>query len=92
VTTRAPMSGGGILLFETMKMKTRQTKWTVYPEGDENKLYSEHATYIEIVDESGGEFVEVTQSGKTVQINPEEWPEIWNTIGIAIKQIIENED
>lgn len=92
MTIRAPMSGGGILLFETMKMKTRQTKWTIYPEGDENKLYSEHATYIEIVDEAGGEFVEVTQSGKTVQISPEEWPEIWNTIGTAIKQIIENED
>ena len=75
-----------------MKMKARPTKWIVYPEGNDNKLYSERVTYIERLDESGGEFVEVTQDGNSIRIDTDEWPAIWNTIATAIKDIVENEN
>jgi len=46
--------------------------------------YSEQATTITIVDESGGEFVEVSQSGRAdlgkIAINPEEWPMLRDAI------------
>jgi hypothetical protein len=46
-------------------------------------------TDIEIVDEGGGEYVEVSQSadghGK-ISINPEEWPMMRKAIDDAIKQ------
>jgi len=45
--------------------------------------YSEMATLVTIVDESGGEFVEVEQSGTglgKIAINPEEWPALRDTI------------
>jgi len=75
-----------------MKMKTRPTKWTVYPEGDEFGVNSINATEINIVNECQCEIVEVTQGRESIQIHPDEWPEIWNAIGTAIKQIIENEN
>ncbi len=47
-------------------------------------IYSEEATTITIVDEAGGEYVEVSQAGRSdlgkIAINPEEWPELRDTI------------
>ena len=43
-------------------------------------IFSERGTRIEIVDESAGEYVEVSQEGRTdlgkIAIEPEEWPEL----------------
>jgi hypothetical protein len=63
-------------------MKLRPIKWVLSPTDD-------HMLYIEIVDEGGGEYVEVSQSadghGK-VSINPEEWTVLRKAIDDAIKQ------
>lgn len=63
-------------------MKTYQTrivKLAVVPEGE--PIYALGVTDVEIIDESGGEFVKVSQEpdGGTTQailIDPDEWPAI----------------
>jgi hypothetical protein len=60
----------------------RTTKLVVAPRGDQ--VYSEMATSVEVKDEARGEFVMVTQSGRTdggqIAISPDEWPELRNAI------------
>jgi hypothetical protein len=67
-------------------MKLRPIKWVLAPKDD---MLDMECTDIEIVDEGGGEYVEVSQSadghGK-VSINPEEWPMMRKAIDDAIKQ------
>ncbi len=56
---------------------TRITKLTVVP--NNQPVFSEMATDVEIVDEGAGEFLAVSQSGKRdarIFINPEEWPDL----------------
>jgi hypothetical protein len=56
--------------------EARTIAMAVSPKGQ--PIYSEMTTEVRIVDESGGEFVEVEQSGRAdvgkIMINPEEWP------------------
>jgi hypothetical protein len=68
-----------------MKYETRITEWTIVPEGD--PIFSERATRISIVDDGGGEFVEVEQEevGK-IQIDPTEWPVLRAAIDKAVEQ------
>lgn len=58
------------------KYRTRVTRLLVVPEGQ--PAYSEQATTVEIDDECGGEYVVISQEGRTdlgkIAINPEEWP------------------
>ena len=65
-----------------MKYITRVTEIAVVPEHD--MLTSELTTHVRIVDEGGGEFVEVAQHGRTdigkIQINPDEWQALRDTI------------
>lgn len=65
-----------------MKYIIRVTEMAVVPEHE--MLISEMATRVRIVDEGAGEFVEVTQHGRTdigkIQINPDEWPALRDTI------------
>lgn len=67
--------------------ETRTTSMTVAPKGE--PLFSEQATAVTIVDESGGEFVEVCQSGRSdlgkIAINPEEWPALREAIQVMIE-------
>ena len=67
--------------------ETRVTQVVVCPQGD--PLYSDAATTVQITDEAGGEFVEVSQDapgqGK-ILINPEEWPALRSAINRLIKQ------
>lgn len=71
------------------KYETRPIKWIFLPEGE--LIFSEHGITIEIVDESGGEFVEIcdqhdqAKDGK-VRICADEWPTLWAAIDHAIKQ------
>ena len=67
--------------------ETRVTQIVVCPQGE--PLYSDAATTVQITDEAGGEFVEVSQDapgqGK-IWINPEEWPALRSAINRLIKQ------
>ena len=73
---------------DAMKYETMITSVTVFPVGD--SMYSEMATKIEITDEAGGEFVEVSQSGRNdigkIAINPAEWPELREAINRMIQE------
>ena len=77
---------------DAMKYETRITSVTVYPVGE--SMYSDLATKIEISDEAGGEFVEVSQSGRNdiskIAINPEEWPELRESISRMIQECRKN--
>ena len=59
-----------------MIYESRVIGMIVMPKGE--ALYSEQATEVRIVDESGGEYVEVCQTGRVnlgkISITPEEWP------------------
>lgn len=71
-----------------MIYETRVTTMTIVPTGQ--PIFSEMATDIRIVDESGGEYVEVCQSGRTdlgkIAINPEEWPSLKLAIDTMIAE------
>lgn len=64
----------------------RTTQITVVPE--DQPIFSEQAITVSIVDESGGEFVEVQQASRTeigkITINPEEWPALREAISLMI--------
>ena len=55
---------------------SRVLTMAVLPKGD--PIFSERCTEVKIIDESGGEFIEVAQNGNVelgkIQISPEEWP------------------
>jgi len=63
-----------------MNYITRTLKICILPENE--PIFSEMATEIEIEDEAAGEYVKVTQnggsveSGKSILITSEEWPQI----------------
>ena len=67
--------------------KARVTRIVVVPNGE--TLYCEEATTVEIDDESGGEFVVVSQDARSdlgkIAINPEEWPAIRSAINRMVK-------
>ena len=70
-----------------MKYEKLITKITIVPEGKE--LFFDGATSIEIIDEAGGEFVELTQFNDVkfqLRINPEEWPVLRDAIDEMIKR------
>lgn len=70
-------------------MKQRPIKWIVGPEKE--PIFSEMQTTIEIEDESGGEFVVVSQHRRDsdgwgkIGFNPDEWPAIRAAINRAVK-------
>jgi hypothetical protein len=78
-------------------MKTRPIKWVVLPENE--PIFSEQATTIEIVDEVAGEFLQVRQdesSDKFMQaqmgatgivVDEYNWPEIKRAIDEAFTEI-----
>lgn len=79
--------------FETVtEYETRTMALLVIPKGQ--PLYSERGTTVSIVDESGGEFVEVEQHGRTdigkILINAEEWPALRDAIEKMIKACRDN--
>lgn len=74
---------------EQTKYETRVTRLAVLPAGE--KLFSETCTEVRITDESGGEFVEVTQDKGSlengmIQINSDEWPSLRDAIDQMIKE------
>lgn len=71
-----------------MTYETRVTQMTVLPKTE--PIFSEMATQVTIVDEAGGEYVEVCQSWRTdigkIAINPEEWPMLKRAIDTLIAE------
>ena len=67
------------------KFEVREVKWCVVPKKE--TLFSEMATYVEIVDEAGGEFLIISQSaGKGLQeirIDVDEWYKLREAIDYA---------
>ena len=62
----------------------RPVAWVVKPINE--PLFSEMATRVEIVDEAGGEFLEITDGRQQkTQIDPAEWPELKRAIEKAVK-------
>jgi len=71
-----------------MTYETRITKITVLPKGE--PIFHEGATEIKIVDDAGGEYLEVSQcsdanEGK-ILIDPLEWPVLKKAIDKMIKK------
>ena len=70
-----------------MTFETRTIKIAVVPKNE--PIFSRETTTIEIVDDSGGEYLEVCQCNEEnegkICINPEEWP----TIKEAIEKMLE---
>jgi hypothetical protein len=56
----------------------RVTQLTIAPAGE--PIFSETATQVTIQDEAAGEYLEITQQGgkegKTIMVNPDEWPSL----------------
>ena len=69
-----------------IEYETRIMSIIVVPEGE--PTFSEFVTEVRIVDEASGEFVEVSQDGRTdtgkIAICPDEWP----TLRAAIDRMI----
>lgn len=71
-----------------MDYETRTLSILVAPK--DQPTFSEYATEIKIVDEAAGEFLEVSQTGRTdlgkIAINPEEWPTLRDAIDRMMKE------
>ena len=71
-----------------MDYETRTLSILVAPK--DQHTFSEYATEIKIVDEAAGEFLEVSQCGRTdlgkIAISPQEWPALRDAIDQMIKQ------
>ena len=72
--------------------KIRTTRLTVMP--DEEPIFSETATHIEIEDDGAGEYLRITQqSGSTdvkeqsIMVTPEEWPHVRQAVETLIEGI-----
>jgi len=69
-----------------MNFEKRVVGIAVSKEGE--PIYSELTTHVRIADESGGEYVEVQQSGRNdlgkIAIEPDEWP----TLRAAIDELV----
>lgn len=64
----------------------RPIAWIVKP--DSEPIFSKLATRVKIMDESGGEFVTVTDGdGQSISIDPENWNELSSAINSALRMI-----
>lgn len=68
-------------------------KIAVLPKGEET--FSDKATFIEIVDEAGGEFLEISQcsgiEGQKIRLDDDEWPHVREAINEMFKEIKKHE-
>lgn len=71
------------------EFEKRITKVAILPKGE--PVFSEKATFIEILNEAGGEFVEVSQEcgikEQKIRIEDDEWPVIRDAIEEMVKEI-----
>lgn len=57
--------------------KATVMKVAIHP-ADKNPAYDDGVTYIEVVDEAAGAFLELSQGENKIQIDPEELDKIYN--------------
>ena len=73
--------------------ETRITGITILPQGA--TIYSQMATRIEIEDESGGEYVVISQDSESFQgkigITNDEWPAIRDAVEMMLAEIAKRE-
>ena len=76
--------------------KIRVTQLSIMPRDE--PIFSEQCTTITILDEAAGEFLEVVQKSgsaevkeETIQITPEEWPQLKKAIEWMLTEISGNE-
>lgn len=71
------------------EFEKRTIKIAVLPKG--KPLLDEQATFIEIMDEAGGEFLEISQSSgsreQSIRLDDEEWPLVRDAIEELAKEI-----
>lgn len=72
------------------KFKTRITKVTVTP----GELFHERGFEVEIVDEAGGEFIQVrsNDAGGVLRFDIDEWPALCVAIDDMVREIKENKE
>ena len=61
-----------------MTYETRTTKVIVGVKGEQ--IFDDSVTEIEIVDEAGGEFLEISQDDVKLRFDAEEWPHVRDAI------------
>jgi hypothetical protein len=61
-----------------MTYETRTTKVIVGVKGEQ--IFDDSVTEIEIVDEAGGEFLEISQDEQKIRFDAEEWPHVRDAI------------
>jgi len=61
-----------------MNYETRTTKMIVGVKGEQ--IFDDSVTEIEIVDEAGGEFLEIRQEGDKLRFDAEEWPHVRDAV------------
>jgi|694.fasta_scaffold58693_7 hypothetical protein len=77
-----------------MKYESRITRVSIIPEGE--SLFSEHGYHASIEDEAAGEFVSVKSESQgptnDMQIEPEVWPILRETIDAMFADIKQREE
>ena len=66
-----------------MTYETRTTKMIVGVKGE--PIFDDRVTKIEIVDEAGGEFLEVSQEDGKLCFNEKEWPHVRDAVDNMFK-------
>ena len=67
-----------------MSLKTTVMKIAIHTE-DKNPVYDEGVLYLELADEGAGAFLELSQGGNSISIDPEEF----DVIAAAAKQLMQ---
>ena len=77
---------------EVAKFVTRTLKVAILPKGD--PIFSERCTTIEIDDQSGSEYLLITQNSnhnsvkeQEIQIDPDEWEPLKNAVEMMLSEI-----
>jgi hypothetical protein len=65
--------------------EVRAVSYVIAPKGA--GINDERATLIELSDEGGGEFIEVTQAGGGIRFDKDEWPWIRERIEVVMKSV-----
>lgn len=70
---------------DTHTMIQRPISWCVSKEGE--PIFGETGYTVTIVDEGGGEFIQIEDKDGKISFNPDEWPFIKKAIETAINEV-----
>jgi hypothetical protein len=66
-----------------MKYHIKPVKWLVGPE--DKPLFSDGVTFVELVDEAAGQFLEISQEESKIRLDFAEWPLLRRAVALAIR-------